>query len=60
MSVEYRCTDTNRIVQNINIVSQTVDKCVVSASFNVWYSKIVAIRLQRVEFTCHVSSIFVA
>lgn len=46
MSVEYRCTDINRIVQNINIVSQTVDKCVVSSSFNMWYPKIVAIRLQ--------------
>ena len=55
MDVEYRCTDISGIIQNI-----FVQKCVVSSSFNMWYSKTFAIKLQRVEFTCHVSSIFVA
>lgn len=60
MSVDCRCADTKGILQNIQLLSQSVDKCVVSSSFNMWYSKIVVIRLQSVEFTCHVSSIFVA
>jgi len=60
MSVDYRCDDTKGILQNIKLFSQSVDKCVVSSSFSMWYYKIVVIRLQRVEFTCHLSSIFVA